>query len=389
MNKNSAVTIIRRASKALLVVILLLSITSFSVVRWTEDQFLNTNNWVNTVGPLPKDPVIASAMGLYITNQVFASVDVQQKIAESLPPKASFIAGPIAEQLKDMVKKVSTKAVSSDAFQAIWTTANRRVLDSQLKVARGEKQPLLGEKTQKLNINIAGIKQQITSKLGGSSVALPALTQDDKQPLAIVADLQVAPKLFQRTVKQIDFIHSLLPYVIVSSFLGVLAVSINRARTAFRLAIVFIAIYLVKIISLKITKDQLLGNVTTQAYVPALSRVFDALTMSLVNIIYFMIAIFIGILAISYIGGTTDTAKKIRQLLKLNKLTEIDLYSKLIGTRPLIKQNIWKLVLGFSLLALILLALSSAPTIIGAIKALLMVITISTILYIFANPRRV
>jgi len=387
--KKSFANISRRFGKALLILIFFLSITSFSVVRWTENQFLNTNNWVNTVGPLPKDPVVSSAMGLYITNQVFSSVDVQQKITEALPPKASFLAAPLSDQLKELLKKISTKAVSSDAFQTIWITANRRALDSQLEVARGHKKPVLSEKTQKLSINIEAIKKQIASKLGATSLAIPSLDSSNTKPLAFVADLQAAPKIFQRTIKQIDFIHAILPYLIVSSFLGALALSYNRAKTAFRLATACLAIYLVKIISLKITKDQLLNNVSNQAYVPALSKVYDVLTMSLLHIIYAMIVIFVAIMIISLFLGSSNIAVKTRNLIRLDKITKFSGFDKFIEARTIINTNLWKISVVFGLLILLVLALSANPTLLLGIKALLAALSLLSVLYIYANPKSV
>lgn len=386
---QTALNVIRRISKTLLVIVFLLAITSFSVVRWTEHQFLNTNNWISTVGPLPKDPVVSSAIGLYVTNQLFTSVDVQKKIADSLPPQASFLAAPLSDQLKELVKKVSTKVVSSDAFQTVWITANRKALDSQLQVARGQKKSVLSGKTEKLSVNIEGIRKQIAAKLGASSEALPALDSSNKKPLAFVADLQAAPKTFQRTVKQIDFTNSVLPYLIVSSFLGILALSINRSKTAFRLAAVGLAIYLIKIISLKVTKDQLLGNVSNQAYVPALDIVFDSLTASLLNIIYAMISLFIVIILISFLSGQNKLAVRFRHLTRVDRIKELSIYSSFLSARPFVKRNIWKITIGLGFIALIGLAISAAPTVTLAIKAALAVIALSTALYIYANPKSV
>jgi len=387
--KNSLAGISRRIGKILLIIILLLSVTSFSVVRWTESQFLNTNNWVNTVGPLPKDPVISSAIGLYVSSQVFNSVDVQKKIADALPPKASFLAAPLSDQLKDLVKKISTKVVSSDAFQTVWITANRRALDSQIQVARGHKKPALSEKTQKISINIEAVKKQIASKLGASSEIIPIANDSSKKPLAFVADLQVAPKIFQRTIKQIDFTHSILPYLMVSSFLGALALSYNRAKTAFRLATACLAIYLVKIISLKITIDQLLNNVSNQAYVPALSKVIDVFTVSLLNIIYSMIAVFATIMLISLLFGPSKMAVKIRKFIKLDAITKSPAYNKFIGARTTVKTNLWKISIGIGLLILLGLAMSSNPTLILGLKSLLGGLAILSVLYIYANPKSV
>src|SRR3569832_220572 len=72
---------------------------AYVVVHWGERQILTTNNWVALVGPLPGQPVVSTALGRYVSNQVFAAAPIEQKITEALPEKAAFLAGPLTSQL--------------------------------------------------------------------------------------------------------------------------------------------------------------------------------------------------------------------------------------------------------------------------------------------------
>jgi hypothetical protein len=47
----------------LLVAVAMVSLALFTAAGWAEKQVLNTENWVSFVTPLPKDPVVADALG--------------------------------------------------------------------------------------------------------------------------------------------------------------------------------------------------------------------------------------------------------------------------------------------------------------------------------------
>src|SRR5579862_2398197 len=106
-----------------------IALVGSTVTHWVEHQILTTNNWVAVVSPIPKQPVVASAISGYVTTQLFANVPVSQEIADALPPKASFLAGPLASQLQSLTNAVTYRVVVSDAFTTVWTTVNRSAMD--------------------------------------------------------------------------------------------------------------------------------------------------------------------------------------------------------------------------------------------------------------------
>ena len=388
MNKNPTSSKIKNITKILLIILAVVSMTSFSIVRWTEHQFLNTNNWVAAVGPLPKDPVVSSAIGLYVTNQLFDNVDVKQKIEQALPPKAAFLASPLSDQLRILVQKVSTKVVSSDAFQAVWISANKQALNSQLQVARGEKKPPIQQANEKISLNIDAIKKQISLKLGNVAETLPSLAPSNANTLSIQADLQATPRIVQRTVKQIDFIHAVLPFFAAATFLGALALSNNRLKTTFRVSIVMLAIYLMKIIGAKAAKDQLVGQISNPAYIPAVSHVYDVLTASLFNILYVGLATFAAIAILSFFAGPSEVAEKLRRALKIDKIKSSALYAKSQTFKPIVRKYLLQMSVGLAFLGLLYLAFGASLSLAVIAKTALAVCSLATLLYIYAAPQQ-
>ena len=85
---------VRRSVVALLVVAFCVLLPVTYVVTWTHYTVLNTNGFVDAVGPIGTDPAVIAAASTELTNEIFSSLNPQKVIASNLPPKASFIAGP-------------------------------------------------------------------------------------------------------------------------------------------------------------------------------------------------------------------------------------------------------------------------------------------------------
>src|SRR5690242_9223368 len=61
---------------------------------WANRQALNTDNWTTTSSKLLADKRVQTALGAYLVNDLFQSVDVQAALAQKLPPQAQALAGP-------------------------------------------------------------------------------------------------------------------------------------------------------------------------------------------------------------------------------------------------------------------------------------------------------
>src|SRR5437868_5545296 len=103
---STAWTKLRAVTVGVLVGIAGLSVAAFSMVHWTEQRVLNTDNWVAMVGNLPKDPTVSTALGTYLAGQLIEAVNVKQRLTEALPPQAGFIVDPLVEQLRTIANGV-------------------------------------------------------------------------------------------------------------------------------------------------------------------------------------------------------------------------------------------------------------------------------------------
>src|SRR5690348_8557810 len=69
--RTSALTVLRKVVAAVLAALAVFALVASVVGLWSAYTVLNTNRWVATVAPLPKQPAVAAAVAQYATEQVF------------------------------------------------------------------------------------------------------------------------------------------------------------------------------------------------------------------------------------------------------------------------------------------------------------------------------
>src|SRR5277367_1969463 len=86
---------IRRSVVAVLVAVSCLLVLLSTTVVWAHRTLLDTGTFVGTVGPVFQDPVVASGVAARATDELFTELNLQARLRDALPPKASFAAVPI------------------------------------------------------------------------------------------------------------------------------------------------------------------------------------------------------------------------------------------------------------------------------------------------------
>ena len=92
---------------------------------WANRQLLNSDNWTETSTKLLENPAIRAQTATFMTEQIYANVDVQSEIQGFLPPVLQPLAAPAAGAARGLVEEVANKALQQPAVQNAWATANR------------------------------------------------------------------------------------------------------------------------------------------------------------------------------------------------------------------------------------------------------------------------
>jgi hypothetical protein len=126
----------RRLPLALIAVASLLAFVAIFAL-WANRQLLNTDNWTDTSSELLENDAIRGQVSVFLVDQLYANVNVQEQLAEALPPRAQPLAGPAAGGLKDLAIRGVDTLLQRPRPQELWEQANRRAHTRLLNVVEG------------------------------------------------------------------------------------------------------------------------------------------------------------------------------------------------------------------------------------------------------------
>ncbi|MGW0908390.1 hypothetical protein [Streptomyces sp. NPDC002853] len=281
---------VRRVVAAVLIALVaVLAVTSIVGV-WGARTTLNTDRWIATVGPLPEDPDVNAAVSTYLAREIFDQLEVEQRLSDALPPRASFLAAPVTGAVHDYVRDSVSKLIADDRFQELWRATNRRAHERIVEVLekRNENVRVDGD-TVTLNLlpvvnNVLRSLEEQLPTMFGKKLDLPPLSSGEipsglheriEAALDVslpenfaqiriynrgeLGQLQEAVLLFKRAVVGL--------VIAVPVLLGLaLWISPRRRRTLLQLGLWLVVTVTVLTAVLRAVRDQLLGQVPDGVY---------------------------------------------------------------------------------------------------------------------------
>jgi hypothetical protein len=316
----------RRITVGVLVVLVAILIPVTATVAWTHRTVVNTNGYVDTVAPIASDPAVTAAVARIATNQLYAALDPQARIADALPPRATFLAGPIADGTKGFINDRARTALASDRFQQLWVAANRTAHTALMKVLRGDSKavvetngqvvisvvPLLNEILQRMQGTVAGIT--------GRDVQLPTLSGNEL-PSAACAKISAAlnrplpdtcgqiplfpaDKLDQAQWAIRAFDRAMIALLIVTPLLFVAALLLTRRR---RRTLLQIAVGTLLVMVILRRTMMWLQNTVIETGRPENKAARDAIVHQLLNgfftVSVWVLAITLAVMALALVTG--------------------------------------------------------------------------------------
>jgi hypothetical protein len=257
----------------LLIVLSLLGIVISGLTIWTHYTVMNTDGYMNIVGPIGKDPQAIQNLSAYIAGQAVAATDLQQRVSDALPDKAKLFAGPITGAIEDFIKKGTTKVLSSPKAYDLWLKINEVAHEKIVALLRGESTTAyISGSDVKLNLLplVSQVLVWVDGKLPGglSSRFTPPVIEPGADPTASIQEVanwsgKPLPSDFgqitliqsdalgpaQTAVKWFDRLVWIIPLITIALIALAIWLSRRRGRTAIAIGIgAAIAIFLTRVI---------------------------------------------------------------------------------------------------------------------------------------------
>ena len=176
----------RGAARALVVLASLLAFLALPAI-WLDRQLLDTDNWTEASSKLLDDPAIRDQTAGYLTDQLFANVDVQAQIAAALPPRAQFLAEPAANLLRERFDARAHKLLQRPRVQQLWEDANRKAHELLLRVLEGGGD-VVGTQGGVVTLDLRALLEELEAETGLGGRAAARLPEDAAQLTILRSD---------------------------------------------------------------------------------------------------------------------------------------------------------------------------------------------------------
>jgi hypothetical protein len=207
------------------------------IAVWTDNTLLNTDQYVDTVGPLAEDPAIQEAIARRVTQALVANVDIEGEVKDALPERAAFAAPFVAQGIERFVNEATLRLVQTDQFESLWDNVNRRAHDRLVTVLKGEGTETVATRDGKVQVDLKPVIKKVQNRLEGLGVSifdqLPTGSVGTTFTLFESKELRSA----QSAVKLLDTLAIVLPILTVLLLAAAIALSGNRRRTLLHAAL--------------------------------------------------------------------------------------------------------------------------------------------------------
>jgi len=306
---------------SLLVVLATLLAIVTTVTTWTRSQALDTDQWVEVSGELLNEPQVQQALSLYLTNELFTTVDIAGELQSLLPDNLSGLAGPLAGALRGPTTDGIEKIVASSGFQSVWLDANRVAHTAAVRILRGDTRDSVTTTNGAIVLDLSVAVRNLGQQIGIPQAALDRLPADVGQ-ITILQSNELSD--VQNAVKVLDFASWFLYIVVVAMYVGAVYLARDRRRQMLRsvgigLTVGGITLLLIRQVGIRTSVDMFVQDATNKPLAELVASVLTELLrqMAWTGIVYGVLIIGFSVLMGPYrwagsvrrwVGGVAESA---------------------------------------------------------------------------------
>ena len=269
-------------------------VAGFSIV-WLETTLGDEDQFVATLAPLPQEESVASVLALRVADGVVEAANVEGYVAEILPVELEFIALPVTNSITTVIAAASQEVISSDVFNAIWSTALRVTHKSVSAVLNGNDGALVAEGGQ-VAIDLDEVAAQVAEEVESLGFDLP---EGDIELGAVVIyeDEQLA--VVQAIAQTLDTASWFIPLLALVFIVAAIWVSYDRRRMTAILGFGTAIGLALSLIGLRMGRNWLINAIEEETKREAAGEAWDTIVNRLYEMMWagLILALIVGIAA--------------------------------------------------------------------------------------------
>jgi hypothetical protein len=287
------------------IVTLLSSLTIF-----VKRQALDSQAWSNTSVRLLQDQQIRDALSVYLSDQLFANLDVKAQLEDILPKQTKSLAGPASGLLRQFAPRAASEVLAQPQVQNVWQQLNFRAHQSFMAIINGRSSGTVQNAQGEVVLNLHPIVQELADRLGLGSQVTP-----DTGRLVVFKSGQL--KLVQNTVKTIKVLSVFLVFLVLVLY----AVAIRLARGWQRIALratgwSLVIVGVLLLVLRRVVGNEIVGSlVRVQSDRTAVRHAWLIGSSLLADVAWAIIFYGVAVVIAAWLAGPTRVATEIRRWL--------------------------------------------------------------------------
>lgn len=278
---------------------------------WAKRQALETETWTNTSSELLENETIRNAVADFAVSALYDNVDVQGRIAQTLPSRLAPLAGPAAGGLRQLSTQVAQRALEQPKVQALWEDANRVAHEKLLDLLDDEGE-FASTSGGVVTLDLSGIIGQIAAQVGLPGSLVDKLPPEASQIEVLRSEQLSAAQTGVKLLRAAAYVLSFLT-------LGLYALAIYLARgrrretlraVGFGFLIIGVLVLIIRNAGGNALTDSLTG---TAAAEPPVRATWEIGTSLLEDTGQSLIGYGILIVLAAWLAGPTAAATGVRQ----------------------------------------------------------------------------
>ena len=291
------------------------------VAVWTHNQVSDTDQFVETVGPLAADPSVQEALTNRITTTVFQYVDVQglaneaidalaaQGLRPELAQRMHGLTPTLATAVNGLVRDKVAALVASPQFASAWDQAVRVAHQDMVTVLSGNSQTIV-VKGDTVYLDLAPFIDVAKQRLSAEGLTIVDRIPEVHPTIALAPADQLVRA--QTAYSMLDSLATVLPWITLLLLAVGVYLARNRMRALVGTGLGVAAALLVLAVGLLVARGLLIGAVPP-AGAPAAAAGFDIVVRFLRDSGRALLVLALVVALAGFLAGSSDTAIGIRR----------------------------------------------------------------------------
>jgi hypothetical protein len=252
------------------------------LASWSHDYMLDTDRFIETIAPLVREDAVAQALSERAAEALIEGLEVEELLKGVLPEGLGFIAAPVGNSIQSLAQKSAKTILQSDQFYWVWERMLRLAHSSAVDAIRGDRAVEVTRQGD-IVLDLGELLQNLRRRLVDSGLGFLERVPIPKRAGTVVLFTAEELGLARGGIHALDTLNWVLPLLALLFFAAAVAVSTDRRKFLMVSGIAVALAMAVSLISLRFTRNQLLGRVELEANLLAAQVLWSTLFRGLVQ----------------------------------------------------------------------------------------------------------